>query len=320
MATRPPSRHDRAELLALLALFVGALAIGGSGIFVRVAETGPTASAFWRGALALPALAVWMLLERRAATPPEAGCLRSWRDPVFLWSGVFFAGDLAFWHAALMRTSIAASTLEANCAPMVVTLGAWALWGERPRPTFILALLLATAGLALIMSTKFGHGSGALSGDFLGLGAACFYGFYILAVARLRARYRTGLVMFNSTLVFTLVLLPLALAQKFLPDTPRGWLLLLALALSAQVAGQGLVAYALARLPATIGALGLYLHAMAATLYAWLLLHERLTAWQLAGGVIVLGAIALARAARPPRADPAHGSAAHTRASSQSSA
>jgi drug/metabolite transporter (DMT)-like permease len=293
-----PKRYDRSELLALLALLLGALAIGGSGIFVRLAETGPSASAFWRGALALPALALWMLLERRPDTPYEATLARSWRDPVFFWCGVFFAGDLGFWHASLLRTSIAASTLEANCAPMVVTLGAWALWGERPRPTFILALAAATLGLALVMSTKFGHAGASLSGDFLGLGAACFYGFYILAVARLRARYRTGLVMFNSTLVFSLVLLPFALTQKFLPDTSRGWLLLVALALSAQVAGQGLVAYALARLPATIGALGLYLHALAAILYAWLLLHERLTPWQMAGGVIVLAAIALARAAR----------------------
>jgi drug/metabolite transporter (DMT)-like permease len=292
------ARHDGSEGPALIALFVGALAIGCSGIFVRLSETGPTATAFWRGMLALPALALWMLLERGGGAPQEPGLLRSWRDPVFFWSGVFFAGDLAFWHASLMRTSIAASTLEANCAPMVVTLGAWALWGERPRPSFVLALLLASAGLAMIMSTKFGHGTAALSGDFLGLGAACFYGFYILAVSRLRARYRTGLVMFNSTLVFSLVLLPLALTQQFLPHTPRGWLLLLGCALSAQVVGQGLVAYALARLPATFGALGLYLHALAATVYAWLLLNERLTPWQLAGGATVLGAIALARAAR----------------------
>src|SRR5262249_54451484 len=81
--TRMPKRYDRSELLALLALLFGALAIGGSAIFVRLAETGPSASAFWRGALALPALAVWMLLERRPDTPPEATLARSWRDPIF---------------------------------------------------------------------------------------------------------------------------------------------------------------------------------------------------------------------------------------------
>jgi len=189
---------------------------------------------------------------------------------MFFWAGVFFAGDLALWHASLLLTSVAASTLEANCAPMVVTLGAWALWGERPRPSFLLALALASVGLLLIVSTKFAHGPPALAGDLLGLGTAGFYGFYILAVARLRTRYGAGIVMFNSTLVFTLLLLPLALTQKFLPDTPHGWLLLVGCALSAQVLGQGLVAYALAHLPATFSSVGLYLQSIAATAYAWL--------------------------------------------------
>ncbi|TLZ22707.1 MAG: EamA/RhaT family transporter, partial [Gammaproteobacteria bacterium] len=52
-----PARHDASEVPALIALFAGALAIGSSGIFVRLSETGPTATAFWRGAFALPLLA-----------------------------------------------------------------------------------------------------------------------------------------------------------------------------------------------------------------------------------------------------------------------
>ena len=64
-------KPERSELPALLALLAGALAIGSSGIFVRLADTGPVASAFWRGAIALPPLALWALLERRG--PPAAG-------------------------------------------------------------------------------------------------------------------------------------------------------------------------------------------------------------------------------------------------------
>ena len=41
------------------ALVVGALAMGVSPIFVRLADVGPFASAFWRVALALPALYAW---------------------------------------------------------------------------------------------------------------------------------------------------------------------------------------------------------------------------------------------------------------------
>jgi drug/metabolite transporter (DMT)-like permease len=43
---------------------------------------------------------------------------------------------------------------------------------------------------------------------------------------------------------------------------------------------------------------GLYAQVLAAAAYAWWLLHERLAPLQIAGGVVVLAAIALARRAR----------------------
>ena len=304
-------RSDISEATALIALLGGALALGTSGIFVRWSQTGPIATAFWRGALAVPVLALWAYLERRG-TPRErrAGL----RDPMFLWAGVFFAGDLALWHTSLVLTSIAASTLEANCAPMLVTLAAWLLWGQRPRPSFVFALVLAFGGMLLILVPKFGAGTHALLGDALGLATACFYAAYILAVARLRARHGTGIVMFASTLVFTALLLPLALMQKFLPDDAHGWWVLIACALSAQALGQSLIAYALARLPASFSAVVLYVAVVAAAFYAWLLLGERLAPVQVLGGVVVLSAIGLARSSR--RSAPA---APQARASIQSS-
>jgi drug/metabolite transporter (DMT)-like permease len=294
-------RPRAAEIPALIALFAGALAIGSAPIFVRVSETGPTATAFWRGCLALPVLALWAWLERRS---PRAAPT-SLHEPLFLWAGVFFAGDLALWHAAIMRTSIAASTLEANCAPVLVTVFAWLLWRERPRPAFLGALALAFAGMLLILLPKLGAGGGqSLFGDALGFGTACFYAAYLMAVASLRQRHGTAVVMFISTLIFTVLLLPLALLQKFWPDSAHGWWLLVGCALSAQALGQSLIAYAFAHLPATFAAIGLYVQVIAATVYAWLLLNERLTPLQMLGGLVVLVAIAIARRVHQSSAAP----------------
>jgi drug/metabolite transporter (DMT)-like permease len=321
-------RSAGGEITSLIALFAGALAIGSAGIFVRLSETGPTATAFWRGCLALPLLGLWALIERRRPAPAPAAVsaagaaapAASLRDPMLFWAGVFFAGDLALWHSSLLLTSIAASTLEANCAPMLVTLFAWVLWGERPRLGFLAAIALAFAGMLLILVPKLGGGSHALLGDALGLGTACFYAAYLLAVAHLRTRHGTGTVMFATTLVFTLLLLPLALAQRFLPLTAHGWWLLIGCALSAQVLGQSLIAYALAHLPATFGAVGLYVQVIAAAVYAWALLDERLAPVQIAGGVVVLAAIALARRAHRAPSPAAAPGPQDQRASSQSSA
>jgi drug/metabolite transporter (DMT)-like permease len=88
------------------------------------------------------------------------------------------------------------------------------------------------------------------------------------------------------------------IGQKIFPDTLHGWMLLAGLALIAQVLGQGLIAYALAYLPASFSSLGLLVQPLAAAVYAAWILDERLTLVQFAGGAIVLTAIVLANRAR----------------------
>jgi drug/metabolite transporter (DMT)-like permease len=290
-------RHfDRREALALAPLLAGACAVGSAGVFVRLSQTGPTATGFWRGALALPLLAVWAWAEQRHRATRRPGWIA---DARIFWAGVFFAGDLAFWHWALILTSVTAATLEANLAPVFVALIAWMLWRERPQPRFLAALAIAFAGVLLIVSPKFGHAHGALLGDFLGLGTAAFYGAYMIVVARLATTFGTGAIMLRTTAIFTVLLAPLMIGQKILPDTPHGWVLLVALAVTAQVVGQGLIAYGLARLPASFSSLVLLVQPLAAAIYAGSLLGERLTLVQMAGGAIVLAAIVLARQAIP---------------------
>ena len=305
-----------AELGALVALFTGALFTGSAGILVRLAETGPTATAFWRGCLALPLLALWALFDSSGAEPGQstsapvtrgwrakiAAIFSSFRDSGFFWAGVFFAGDLALWNWSLLLTSVAASTLEASLAPLVATFLVWALWRERPTARFLVAAVFASLGMLLIVSPKFGHGGSAFVGDVLGLGTAVFFAGYILAVARLRASYGAGVVMFNSTLVFTVLLLPLALTQKFVPDSLRGWAAVAGCAVAAQVLGQGLIAYALAHLRPTFSALGLLLQTLGAAVSAWWVLGERLGPIQIFGAFVMIGGIALARSAGRPAA------------------
>src|SRR5438552_946812 len=57
--------RQRAERGALIALFLGATAIAFSPIFVRLSELGPSATAFWRVAFAVPALSLWLTTENR---------------------------------------------------------------------------------------------------------------------------------------------------------------------------------------------------------------------------------------------------------------
>jgi drug/metabolite transporter (DMT)-like permease len=273
---------------ALPALLIGAVFIALSPIFVRLSEAGPTATAFWRVALAVPVL--WIFFR-----PPLKG-----PKLLFLAAGVAFAGDLAFWHQAIRFTSVANSTLLANLASIFVTLAAWLLWREKPRPLFLVSLGLALGGVALLVHTSLSFSSTALLGDAFGMITAMFYAWYILAVKGLRDRGAATIqVMAVTTTLTAAMLFPVALASgdQMLPASAYGWWILIGLALISHAAGQGLIAYALAHLPAPFSSVGLLLQPVVAALFAWILLAEPLVALQIAGGLVVLAAIWLARRA-----------------------
>ena len=60
------------------------------------------------------------------------------------------------------------------------------------------------------------------------------------------------------------------------------------------VGGQTLIAFALAYLPATFSSVALLLQPVLAAFIAWMIFQERLTVWQLCGGMLVLIGIAMA--------------------------
>ena len=142
-----------------------------------------------------------------------------------------------------------------------------------------------------------------LIGDALGVVTAMFYAGYQITVTKLRARVATSTIMAWSGLITALVLLPVALAsgEQLLPVSGTGWIKLIGLALIAQVAGQSLIAYAMAHLPATFSSVGLLFQPVMATLFAWILLGETVSALQLAGGITVLIGIRLVHLAENPR-------------------
>jgi drug/metabolite transporter (DMT)-like permease len=138
----------------------------------------------------------------------------------------------------------------------------------------------------------------ALLGDALGVVTAMFYAWYLMTVKGTRDRGASTLrLMAVTTTVTSVILLPVALAsgEALLPQTPMGWLKLLGLAWISHSAGQGLIAYALAHLPAAFSSVGLLFQPVMAAAFAWLLLGEPLVALQVAGGVVVLIGIYLAR-------------------------
>lgn len=282
---------------ALPALFSGAVAIAFAPIFVRLSDLGPVATAFYRIALALPVLMLWLRWDQRddSSTQRRPASLRDYGRLSI--AGLFFACDLAVWHWSITLTSVANATLLANAAPVFVTLGGWLVFGIRVTPVFLLGMFMALGGMGVLMSESLTISIEHLWGDGLGLLTAFFYAGYILSVGRLRAEFSTAAIMTWSGAVTAAVLLPMAWlsGEDLWPATPYAWGILAALAIFSHAGGQSLIAYALAHLPAAFSSVGLLLQPATAAVLAWLLLDETLSPWQGLGGVVVLCGIYLAR-------------------------
>ncbi len=282
---------------ALPVLLCGAFAISFSGIFVRLSEIGPSATAFHRLFLALPALWLWLWL---ALERPEGGLRRprTSSDAVSLVvCGLFLAADLILWHWSLLLTTVADAIVLSNTAPIFVTLAAWALLGERLTPVFLLGLAISVAGAGVLVAGGVSANPDNLAGDLLSLATAVAYAGYILSVKALRARFTAGAIMAWSGTVTCIAILPVALlsGESLLPASPYGWTILAGLALFSHAGGQGMIAWALAHLPASFSSVAMLMNPVTAALLAWPILGEPIGPWWVAGAAIVLAGVFMSR-------------------------
>lgn len=286
---------------AFTALVVGAIAMGASPIFVRfaAADVGPFASAFWRVALALPFLYVWMRLEAGPAAASAPQRIFS-KFPVL--AGLFFVGDLFFWHLSILNTSVANATFFATLAPVFVIGITRFVFGKRIPGKTLFGVLFCLGGGAVLVGKTMSVNPENLDGDLYGICTALFFALYFLAIGRARqSGERSAKVAFGQTAVTAAGLLLVALVHSavsgvgFLPGTAQGAAALLGLALVSQVGGQGLLTVSMGRLPTVFSSLVIFLEALVAALLGWLFLSENVSPGQAAGGALILLGIWVAR-------------------------
>jgi drug/metabolite transporter (DMT)-like permease len=296
VADRPVALASDRTSAAFFALLGGAVAMGISPVFVRFAEIGPFASAFWRVALALPALWLWARLEGPTGIAPTRG-----ERIAVLAAGLLFAGDLTFWHLSILHTTVANATFLAVLAPVWVVLGSGLFLGERVGRGVLVGLALCILGATTLIGGTLSANPAQLDGDLYGLATSFFFGAYFLAVRLARRAYGSGRILFLSTAITAAFLgvQALIIEDRLWPESFDGVAALVALALVSHAGGQGLLAFALGHLPAAFSSLVIFLEAVAAAGFAWLILGESLGPMQFLGAAAILAGIA---AARPKRA------------------
>ena len=165
------------QLSPRLRLYVGAILISFSPVWVKLVDVSPTTSGFWRVLIGGVALSAYLVVTRRSL---ELGRRARWLLGL---AAVFWALDLWFWHRSINYIGPGLSTLLANFQVFFMMFAGVLLLGQRPRMQQLIAVPLALAGLALIVGIDW-H---SLSSDYrlgviFGLLTAVAYSGYLLSM------------------------------------------------------------------------------------------------------------------------------------------
>ena len=288
------------------AVLVGAVAIAFSGILFRLANVSPSTGAFYRCVFALPPLWLLARIEDRKYGP------RKGRAMWLAWiAGAFFAVDLVLWHRAIEQVGAGLATVLGKTQVVLVGLLAWALLGERPHRSSLMAIPIVGSGVVLISGAleqgAYGSnpGLGALYGVLTGI---AYSGFLLSLREGSRDLRRYAGPLFTATLASALGCAAIGAAVGDLDLTPSwsatGWLILLAL--SSQVLGWLLISSSLPRLPAVVTSILLTLQPVCSVLFAALIVDESPSLLQLTGAACILAGLVIATIRRRgvPAAEP----------------
>jgi drug/metabolite transporter (DMT)-like permease len=279
--------------LAFPALILANLFLAAGPWLVRlsqdVSQIGPVAAGFWRLALAVPFLAVLAFRQGKGQPLPRWALIAA-----IAAGGLFFAADLAAWHAGILITKLANATLFGNFASFLFAIYGFILLRRLPRAAQGLALLLAAAGTMLLLGSSYELSQDHFDGDLLALLAGLFYTFYLVAVDRARRTMKPWPVLAIATAAGALPLLGFALALGE-AVIPADWTPVVLLSLSSQLVGQGLLVYAMGHLSPVLVGLCFLTQPIASAAIGWAAYGERLSAADGVGALLVCAALVLIR-------------------------
>lgn len=207
------------------------------------------------------------------------------------------------------------TTSAVNVALLIGTITLWtsifsAVAGqERLDRAHWVGVLVGLVGVVLIVTgAEASTGNSSLIGDALALGVAISWGMYSVLLRPLAGRYSALQLSAFVIVVGTALLVPFAIPQLLTQDWsaigPPAIGGLLYATFIALVLTNFLYFSALQSIGAARASVFIYLEPFLGVLFAVWLLGERVTLVQLLGGVIVVGAVVVARPRQAPIAEP----------------
>jgi drug/metabolite transporter (DMT)-like permease len=268
-----------------LALIFSVAATASSAIFVRWADAPGSVFGLYRMVVAITIFAIPAAPQARrnvTASPRQL-----WLS---IFAGLFLALSQWVWNTAALVTSAATATLFGNTSVFWVALGSVVFFHEKLRAVFWGGLLLALAGVTIIIGQDFlSHPTIGIS-DVMAILGGFFYGAFLLATARVREQMNAFISWWLSSLMCAIALLSITLALH-LPifGYPlQTYLSVLGAGLLIQVGGYLAVSYVLGFMRASTVSPTLLAQPVFAAIFALLLLGQPITVSQIIGGTLML--------------------------------
>jgi drug/metabolite transporter (DMT)-like permease len=282
----PASRHSEHNI-GLVAVLVAVTAWGLTSVILKSIDMNAIAIAFWRFLVYAALLTAWMFARGSGFT---------FR---LLWKaapgGLLLSGDVLLFFTAVKLTNVVNATTIGALQPLVIAVFATRLFGESISRREIGAALVAIGGVIVVVTQSSGTPEWSGAGDLAAVGALfCWSGYFVVA-----KRITTTI----SPLEFTtgtawwvaIVALPVGLIfdQDMSPPPASEWPLLILLLIVGGVFGHSLMNWGIPRVPLWLSSTLTLLIPVLASLAAWLLLDESLTAVQLVAMGVVVAALAV---------------------------
>ncbi len=279
-----------------------AAAFGAMGIFGKLAyDEGATVGTLLATRFGLAAAVFWLVLIASGAGPALRRVSRRDALLAFALGAIGYGAQAGCYFLALERLDASLLSLVLYTFPVMVAVAAVALGRDRASLRTAAALLVASAGLVLVLA---GAAAGALDplGTALALGAAVVYSVYILSSEGVASRVEplalSTLVCTGAAFSFTLAGLATGdLDLGAVSGTGLGWLA--GIALVSTVVAISLFFAGLRRVGPTAAAILSTLEPVVTVMLAFVVFGESLGPAQLAGGALVLAAVLAVQT--PPR-------------------
>ena len=273
--------NPRLMLIASMTIF------GTLGSFVRNIPVSSGELALYRAVLAALLIAVFLLLTKQRI--PFANIKKE--VPLLLASGVAMGINWILLFEAYKYTTVSVATLSYYFAPVIVTVVCPVLFKEKLTGKQIICFIMSTLGLVLITGIgDIGSGNDFV-GIIFGLGAAVFYATVILLnkfIKNVEGIHRTFL-QFLSAIVILVPYVIMTSGVTLGNLNGIGWVNLLIVGLIHTGVTYCMYFSSLKELPGQKAAILSYIDSLVAVLISVTILGEKMTIWQIAGGVLILG-------------------------------